>query len=153
MERGTPDPLLAAAAETGNAGRVQAVLDVAKPSQRAIDAAYEQALEQKRAEVAAVLKKAGAQEPAPAFKTDPKVLESYAGNYASDGVPLTIKVFVKDGNLFMQAAGQPEFPLKARSATQFEFRAAGVQVEFASDGSFTLKQGPGSYLFKKVVKP
>jgi hypothetical protein len=29
--------------------------------------------------------------------------------------------------------------------------AAGVQVAFGSDGSFTLKQSPGSYLFKKIV--
>jgi D-alanyl-D-alanine carboxypeptidase len=97
-----------------------------------------------------VLKKAGAQEPAPVFKTDLKVLESYTGNYRSDNVPLTFRVFVKDGNLFMQAAGQNELPLKARSATQFEFKAAGVEVEFTPDGSVTLKQGPGSYLFKKV---
>jgi len=153
LERGAPDPLLASVAETGKADLVQALLDVAKPSQKAIDDAYEHALEEKRAEVAAVLKKAGAQEPAPAFRTDPRVLESYAGNYRSDNFPLTIKVFVKDGSLFMQAAGQSEFPLKARSATQFEFKAAGVEVGFASDGSFTLKQGPGSYLFKKVVNP
>ena len=153
LERGAPDPLLASVAETGKADLVQALLDVAKPSQKAIDDAYEHALEQKRAEVAAVLKKVGAQEPAPAFKTDPKVLESYAGNYKSDNVPLTIRVFVKDGNLFMQAAGQSEFPLKARSATQFEFKPAGVEVAFASDDSLTLKQGPGSFLFKKVVNP
>ncbi len=151
LDRGVPDPWLASAAETGKADRVQAVLDVARPSQRAIDDAYERAQGQKQADVAAVLKKAGAQEPAPAFKTDPKVLESYAGNYRSDNFPLTINVFVKDGSLFMQAAGQSEFPLKARSATQFEFRAAGVQVEFAPDGRFTLTQGPGSYVFKKVV--
>jgi uncharacterized protein YciI len=153
LERGAPDPLLASVAETGKADLVQALLDVAKPSQKAIDDAYEHALEQKRVEVAAVLKKVGAQEPAPAFQTDPKVLESYAGNYRSDNFPLAIKVFVKDGDLFMQAAGQSEFLLKARSATEFEFRAAGVQVRFASDGSFTLTQGAGSYLFKKVVNP
>ena len=153
LERGAPDPLLASAAETGKADLVQALLEVVKPSQRAIDDAYERALQQKRAEMAAVLKKAGAQEPAPAFEADPKVLEGYAGNYRADTVPLTIKVFVRDGNLFMQAAGQSEFPLKARSATQFEFKAAGVEVTFVPDGSFTLKQGPASYVFKKAMYP
>lgn len=153
LERGAPDALLASVAETGNADLVKAVLDVTKPSQKAIDAAYEHALEQRRAEAAAVLKKAGAQEPAPAFKADPKVLESYAGDYRSDNFPLTIKLFVKDGNLYMQAAGQSEFPLKALSATEFEFKTAGVQVGFASDGSFTLKQAGRSYLFKRVVHP
>jgi uncharacterized protein YciI len=153
LERGAPDPLLAATAETGKADVVQALLGVVKPSQRAIDEAYEHALEQKRTEVAAVLKKAGAQEPAPAFETDPKVLEGYAGNYRSDDVPLAVKVFVRDGSLFMQAAGQSEFPLKARSATQFEFKPAGVEVAFAPDGSFTLKQGPASYAFKRAMRP
>jgi hypothetical protein len=132
---------------------VQALLGVVKPSQQAIDNAYEKALEQKRTDVVAVLKQAGAHEPAPAFTTDPTVLERYAGNYRSDDVPLTIRVFVKDGNLFIQATGQGELPLKARSATQFEFKAAGVEVVFASDGTFTLKQGPGSFLFKKTVNP
>lgn len=151
LERGAPDGLLASVAETGKADAVQALLEVTKPSQRAIDEAYERALEQKRAEVAAALKKAGAQEPPPAFNADPKVLERYVGEYNSDNVPLTVRVFVKDGNLFMQATGQSEFPLRARSATEFEFKTAGVQVRFASDGRFTLTQGPGSYLFKKVA--
>jgi uncharacterized protein YciI len=153
LERGAPDPLLASVAETGKADLVQALLDVTKPSPRAVDDAYERALAQKRPDVAAVLKKAGAQEPVPAFKTDPKVLEGYAGNYKSDNIPLAITVFVKDGGLFMQGAGQGALPLTARSATEFEFKAAGVQVVFAADGSFTLKQGPGSYLFKKVPTP
>jgi uncharacterized protein YciI len=153
LDRGAPDPLLASVAETGKADLVQALLDVAKPSQKAIDDAYERALKEKSADVAAVLKKAGAQEPEPEYKTDPKLLEGYAGNYRSDNFPLAIKVFVKDGSLFMQAAGQSEFPLKARTATQFDFKAAGVQVGFAPDGSFTLRQGPGSYLFKKVMNP
>jgi hypothetical protein len=144
---------LASAAETGKADLVQALLGVVKPSQQAIDTAYERAVELKRVDVAAVLKKAGAQEPAPAFTTDPTVLERYAGNYRSDDVPLTIRVFVKEGNLFIQATGQGELPLTARSATQFEFKAAGVEVVFASDGTFTLKQGPGSFLFKKTVNP
>jgi hypothetical protein len=150
LERGAPDPMLASAAETGKADLVQALLDVTKPSQKAIEDAYEHALEQKRTEVAAVLKKAGAREPAPAFTTDPKVLASYAGDYKSDTFPLAIKIFTRDGNLFMQAAGQGEFPLEARSATEFEFNAARVQVRFASDVSFTLTPGAGSYLFKKV---
>jgi hypothetical protein len=75
----------------------------------------------------------------------------YAGTYKSDQVPLDIKVFVKEGNLYMQATGQPEFPLKATSATQFEFAPARVEVEFDSASSFTLKQGGGSFRFKKAV--
>jgi hypothetical protein len=84
---------------------------------------------------------------------DVKTIEAYAGTYKSDVVPLDIKVFVKEGNLYMQATGQPEFPLKATSATQFEFAPARVVVEFDSDSSFTLKQGGGSFRFKKAVTP
>jgi hypothetical protein len=97
-----------------------------------------------------VLEKAA--EPAtPAATVDLKILESYSGTYKSEQMPLEIKAFVKDGKLYLQATGQPEFPLKAASATQFEFAPAGVVVEFDSSSSFTLKQGGRSHLFKRAV--
>jgi uncharacterized protein YciI len=89
-------------------------------------------------------------ESAPAVAIDPKILESYAGTYKSDQFPLDIKTFVKDGKLYMQATGQPEFPLNATSATQFEFAPAGVVVKFDSSSSFALKQGGESRQFKKA---
>jgi hypothetical protein len=116
-----------------------------------LDKTYEAALGRKQTEVAALLKKAGAHEPAPAFVVDVKTIEAYAGTYKSDQIPLDIKVFVKEGTLYMQATSQPEFALKAKSATQFEFTLAGVVVEFDADSSFTLKQGGGSFKFKKAV--
>jgi len=146
-----PDEVLESVAATGNADLVQALLEIGKPSQPALDKSYEMALGQKQTEVAALLKKAGAREPAPAFVVDVKTIEAYAGTYKSDQIPLDIKVFGKEGNLYMQATGQPEFPLKARSATEFEFAPAQVIVEFDSASSFTLKQGGGSFRFKKVV--
>jgi len=149
----TPDEDLPGVAQTGRSDLVQALLDSSKPNQAALDKVYEAALEQKQTEVAAVLKKAGAREPAPPFNADPKVLESYAGTYKAEGVPLDIKVFVKEGQLYMQATGQSEFPMKARSATQFEFQAAGIQVEFGSAANFVLKQGSSNRQFKKVVTP
>ena len=89
---------------------------------------------------------------APAVTVDPKILESYAGTYKSEQIPLEIKAFVKDGKLYLQATGQPELALKATSATEFGFAEAGISVEFDSSSSFTLKQG-GSYRFRKVVTP
>jgi uncharacterized protein YciI len=74
----------------------------------------------------------------PAVAVDPKTLESYAGTYKSD--QLEVKALVRDGRLFLQATGQPELPLRAVSATQFEFAQAGIVVEFDSPSSFTLKQ-------------
>jgi uncharacterized protein YciI len=87
----------------------------------------------------------------PAAVVDPKTLESYSGTYKSDQIPLDIKVFVRDGKLLLQATGQPELPLKAVSATQFEFTQADIVVEFDSSSSFTLKQRGVSSRFKKVV--
>ena len=150
---GKADDVLASVTQAGDAGVLQALLDAAKPSQAALDQAYESALEQKQAELIPLLKKAGAREPAPPFVADPKTLEGYAGTYKSDQIPLEIKAFVKEGRLYMQAGGQSEFPLKAKSATQFEFAQAQIQIEFDTPASFTLKQGPGSYRFKKAVNP
>jgi len=146
-----PDQVLASVVDSGNAGLVQTALEAGKPSQAALDKTYEVALGQKQTDIAALLKKAGAHEPAPAFAVDGKTIEAYAGTYKSDQIPLDIKAFVREGKLYMQGTGQPEFPLKALSATQFEFAPAQVVVEFDSPSSFTLKQGGASFRFKKAV--
>jgi hypothetical protein len=150
---GTPDENLAAVAGTGNLDLVQAVLDKSKPSQSALDKTYEVALDGKNAEMAELLKKAGARPPAPAVEVDPKILESYGGTYRSEQFPLDIKVFVKEGKLYMQATGQSEFMPKAKSATAFEFAPAQMEVEFSSASSFMLKQRGMSIAYRKVVKP
>jgi hypothetical protein len=148
-----PDDLLASVAPTGNVDLVAALLETRKPSQPALDKTYESALARKQTELAALLKKAGAHDPAPPFIVDVKTLEAYSGTYKSDQVPLDIKVFVKEATLYMQATGQPEFPLKAASTTQFEFAPARIEVEFDSPSSFILKQGGASFRFKKAVTP
>jgi hypothetical protein len=148
-----PDQILGDLLAKGEPDLVQTILEYSKPSQAVIDSAYENALSSARAEVVALLKKAGAREPAPALKVDVKVLESYAGTYKSSGIPLDIKAFVRDGTLYMQATGQSEFPLRPKSPTLFEFTPAQVVVEFDSPSSFTIKQGGGSFNFKKEVKP
>ena len=61
---GAGDDNLVAVAESGNADLVQAVLDKGKPSQSALDKTYEMALDGKQAEIAELLKKAGARPPA-----------------------------------------------------------------------------------------
>lgn len=153
LQKGTknPDQWLPLIAQTGKAELVQALLDSSKPSQATIDSAYESALLGKLTEMAAVLKKAGAREPAPPVQVDAKVLESYAGTYKSADVPLDIKALIKDGTLFMQATGQGEFPLRPKSPTVFEFAPAQIVVEFDSASSFTLKQGAAKFVFKKAV--
>ena len=145
------DEMLPNVAGAGNAGVVQALLDKGKPSQSALDKTYEMALDRKQTEVADLLKKAGAQEPSPAVQVDAKILESYAGTYKSENFPLDIKVFVKEGKLYLQATGQPEILPKAKSATSFEFPPAQLAVDFDSPSSFTLKQRGTNMQFKKVV--
>ena len=146
-----PDEVLSSVAQSGNAGLLASFLRTGKPNQAALDKAYAAALDGKQTEAAALLKKAGASEPAPAVTVDAGTLESYAGTYKSDQLPLDIKASVKDGKLYLQATGQPEFPLKPKSATQFEFAPAHLDVESDSPASFTLKQGAMSFHFKKAA--
>ena len=61
-----PDEVLASVAAIGNADLIEALPEAGKPSQPALDKTYETALGQKQTEAAALLKKAGAREPAPA---------------------------------------------------------------------------------------
>ena len=147
---GSPDEILATVAAIGNADLLQVALEK-RPSQSALDKTYEIALDRKQTAVADLLQKAGAQPPAPAVQVNPKLLESYAGVYKSEQLPIEIKVFIREGKLYLQGTGQPEIALKARSATIFEFARARLDVEFDSASSFTFKQGGTSYRFKKVV--
>ena len=146
-----PDQTLGEVAGAGRADLVETVLTTSKPSQSALDKAYESALEGKKADVAGLLKKAGANEPAPPVAVDAAVLASYAGTYKSEQIPLEIKVSIKEGKLYGQATGQGEFPTKTVSATRFAFAAAQLELEFEGADAFTLKQGGQSFKFKKVV--
>jgi Ankyrin repeats (3 copies) len=149
---GRPDDVLAAVSGSGNVDLLQVALEK-KPSQSALDKAYEAALDKKQAAVTELLKKAGAQPPAPAVQVDAKVLESYAGTYKSEQFPVDLKVSVKDGKLYMQAVGGQEFAPKAKSPTAFEFAPARMEIEFDSVDTFTLIQSGTIMKFKKVVKP
>jgi hypothetical protein len=145
------DQDLGAVADTGRADLVQAVLAAGQPSQAPLDKAYESALERKQTEVAGLLKQAGAHEPAPAVVVDAAVLESYSGTYRSEQIPVEIKVSAREGKLYLQAVGQQEFATKALSSTRFAFAPAQIEIEFDAADSFTLKQGGGSFKFKKGV--
>jgi len=151
--KGKPDEELPDVAGSGNAELVEAVLAKGKPSQPVLDLRYEVALAQKQTAIAELLKKAGAREPAPAAVVEPEILASYAGTYKTDQVPLEIKVFVRDGKLYMQATGQSEFAPKPKSPTSFELNQYQLQIEFDSSASFTLKQAGREFKFKKVVGP
>jgi hypothetical protein len=148
---GDADEQLSDVVQAENADLVETVLAKGKASQKALDKSYEMALTQKQTAIGDLLKKAGAHEPAPPFAVDPQVLQSYVGTYKSDQFPLDIKVFVKEGRLYLQATGQPEIAPKAKSQISFEFAPAQLQVDFDSAAGFTLKQGGRELKFKKAV--
>jgi len=148
---GNADEQLKEVADAGQADLVQAVLEKGRPSQPALDSAYEGALAENKKDVAELLKKAGAHEPPPPITVDGKVLESYVGTFKTETFPLDIKVSVREGKLYMQATGQPEFAPKPKSPTVFAFAPANLEIEFDSASSFTLKQGSMTIKFKKAV--
>jgi hypothetical protein len=138
-------------AVAGQADLVQTVLEKGKPSQPALDSVYEAALANHKKDVADLLKKAGAREPEPPVVVDAKVLESYTGTFKTEQIPLDIKVFLKEGKLYLQATGQSEFAPKPKSPTVFTMAAFDLEVEFDSANTFTLKQGGQTLKFKKAV--
>lgn len=148
---GNADEQLKEVTEAAQPDLVQAVLDKGKPSQAALNSVYEGALAENKKDIAELLKKAGAQEPPPPLAVDAKVLESYVGTFKTEQFPLDIKVSVKEGKLYMQATGQPEFAPKPKSPTVFAFAQANLEIEFDSADSFTLKQGGMTIKFKKAV--
>jgi hypothetical protein len=98
-----------------------------------------------------IVEEGGAHDPAPPVSVDAAVLASYVGTYKSEQIPIEIKVSVKEGKLYGQATGQPEFATRTVSATRFAFAAAQLELEFDGSDGFTLKQGGQSFKFKKAV--
>lgn len=82
-----------------------------------------------------------------------ETLRKYAGNYASAGFPLKIKVWENEGKLMAQATGQGAFPLEAVDETTFKFSGAGIEMKFktneAGKPSFVLNQAGRSYTFEQ----
>jgi CubicO group peptidase (beta-lactamase class C family) len=77
-------------------------------------------------------------------------LNQYVGTYASEQIPLKIEISVENEMLFAQATGQSEFPLDATEKDKFEFKQAGISLEFnPKENTMILKQGGGTFLFKK----
>ena len=62
------------------------------------------------------------------------VLESYVGEYEL-APTFSIAVTLEDGALFIQATGQPKFPVFAESETKFFLKVVDAQVSFTKDDS------------------
>ncbi|MBC5835688.1 beta-lactamase family protein [Flavobacterium sp. F372] len=85
----------------------------------------------------------------PVFETlNPEKIKDYVGTYASTDITLKVKIFEKNGELYAQATGQPEFPLTYASEDLFYFQAGGIEMDFSKEG-FVLKQGQKKFNFTK----
>ena len=70
----------------------------------------------------------------PAITVDPKIYESYTGQYQiAPNFILTITT--ANGKIFGQATGQPQFELDPRSETKFAIAAIGAEIDFIKDAS------------------
>ncbi|MCL2726771.1 MAG: beta-lactamase family protein [Bacteroidales bacterium] len=77
-------------------------------------------------------------------------LDMYLGVYSSKQIPLMITITKANGKLFGQGTGQPSFPLEATAKDKFEFKQAGLILEFnPSNKTMILKQGGGVFNFER----
>lgn len=135
----------------GNAGLLEAALQH-KFTAAELEGALKAAITVKKDDMAALLRKAGA--PEPKIEVVSKdTLASYAGEYASNTIPVPIKILNEDGQLKIQAEGQQAAPLTPDSATEFSFAPANLKVTFKKD-AFTLQQnGQNIEFFRKGMLP
>ncbi|MDQ0780707.1 serine hydrolase [Chryseobacterium sp. W4I1] len=76
-------------------------------------------------------------------------LEKYAGEYESKDIPVPLNVFSKNGVLFAQGKGQPEFPLKNIEKNKFSFEG-GITILFITENNqMQLTQNGKTYVFNK----
>jgi len=149
------DDVLTTGVGEGNPVLVKLALDRGGVKEETLTAALAQAAaDPKMAEIAELLKKAGAKPP---FEVDAETLQSYVGKYKGDPGP-EINILLKDGKLFGAPAGQPPLALMAIDKTSFRPIAfAGLTLTFnVENGKVTgmkFEQGPrGTAQLKRVAQ-
>jgi ankyrin repeat protein len=146
------DEVLITGARENNAAFVRAALDRGGAKAETLTAALAAATgDEKKAEIAEMLKKAGA---VPPPTVDAETLQSYVGKYRSEQAT-DIAVTVKDGKLFAAATGQSPFGLSAVDQTTFRpTDFDGLTLTFSVEGgkvtAFALKRGETTTQFKRV---
>ena len=77
-------------------------------------------------------------------------LDEYLGVYSSPSFPLKITITKSKNVLIAQATGQSSFHLDATEKDKFEFKQAGIVLEFDSNNKqMTLRQGGGIFKLTK----
>ena len=79
---------------------------------------------------------------------DPKILESYVGEYEL-APTFKIKVTHEGARLFAQATGQPQFEIFAEKEGEFLYKVVDAQITFSKD-SLILHQGGADQKAKKI---
>jgi ankyrin repeat protein len=146
------DEVLLKGAREGNAGFVRAALDRGGAKAETLTVAlFAVTGDDKRAEIAEMLKKAGA---VPPPTVDAETLQSYVGKYRSEQ-GTDINVTLKDGKLYATPASQSPFGLIAVDQTTFRpTDFDGLTITFSVEGrkvlAFALKRGQTTTQFKRV---
>jgi ankyrin repeat protein len=147
------DSVLGAGARGGNVALVRIALAQGGAKAETLTSALVAATEgeDKNAEIAEMLKKAGA---VPPPEIDAATLQTYVGSYKSEQ-GTEIVVTLKDGKLFGTQTGQPPFAFTPVDKTTFRLAAFdGISFSFVVDGAkvtgFNVNQGPTKTLFKRV---
>jgi FOG: Ankyrin repeat len=148
---GAEDVLLKGAREN-KADLVNAALDSGgvKPETMTVALALS-SMDEKKAAITEMLKKAGAQPP---LQLDSATLQSYAGKYKGDPGP-EATVTVKDGKLFVGGFTRDLIPLIALDKTTFRpLPFGGITLTFNVEGDkvtgVALKQGPNTTQMKRI---
>lgn len=77
-------------------------------------------------------------------------VKEFAGVFGSKELPIKITFTEKDGQLFGQGTGQPEFPLEYAGNNKFTFDQAGLAIVFSKDKkTITFTQGSKEFKFTK----
>jgi catechol 2,3-dioxygenase-like lactoylglutathione lyase family enzyme len=145
--------VLMTAVREGNTESVRLALESGGLSPETLTAALvvASADDNKNAEIAQMLKNAGAVQPP---EVDNEILQSHVGGYRSEQ-GLEVNVVFKDGKLIAERAGQQALTLIAVNKTTFRpiaFDDATVSfiVQAGKTTGFTLKQGPNMIQLTRV---
>jgi hypothetical protein len=154
LEKGAEgvDDVLTTGARSGNAEFVRLALARGGLKPQALTVALAVSMnDEKKAEIAEMLRKAGA---VPPPEIAAEVLQAYVGKYKSEQ-GLEIGITVKDGKLLAIPTGQGPLALSAVDKTTFRpMDFDGVSLSFTVESgkaiSLTLSRGPNTTILKKV---
>lgn len=154
-DAGSADDVLSTGVEEGNVALVTAAIGKGGLTAETLTSALVQATgDKKNAEIAELLKKAGA---VPAPEIDAATLQSYVGKYKGDPPTPELAVTLKDGKLFIGPAGQQPFLLMPLDKTSFKPASFGgmtftFNVEAGKATGIALKQGANTTQLKRIAE-